>query len=288
MNQLRPLALALIMTTAGASSAQPVKDPVIASQLASSWEVLWHQSGMPTRVARWHQPIRMKIVGLPVDDALIDKALVEVTSIAGLELIHSGTAANLVVEVVADKELEDAEPCVTVMALDPDTFEIGKVAIRMRQSEVGRCIYHEALHAMGLRGHPSGETTLSYFTQVHDQLQPLDRVMLRAWYSKAMKTGMSPIDAMPVLADEIVCAAPDRINARLLRDSFMDMVLGDMRRYVAGEGDVPSIVKRSGKTTSYGLSKSRNAMALFLDSARNSFKKFSELQCKSAVTYSAR
>jgi hypothetical protein len=92
---------------------------------------------------------------------------------------------------------------------------------------------------------------------------------------------------MPVLADEVVCSALDPLNARLLRDSFMDMVLSDMKRYVAGEGDMPSIIKKSGKVTELGIRKGRTLMAAYLDTSSQPVKSFSQLQCKSMVTYSS-
>ena len=55
--------------------------------------------------------------------------------------------------------------------------------MQMRSKDVWRCAYHEAMHVMGVRGHPAGKTVLSYFPTKVDGLLPLDKVMLRAWYS---------------------------------------------------------------------------------------------------------
>ena len=32
--------------------------------LATLWEVLWHQSGTPTRIVRWENDIRVRIFGV--------------------------------------------------------------------------------------------------------------------------------------------------------------------------------------------------------------------------------
>ena len=49
---------------------------------------------------------------------------------------------------------------------------------------------------------------LSYFPWKVDGLMPLDKVMLRAWYSPRMAGGMTPFEALPVLADELVATCP--------------------------------------------------------------------------------
>ena len=32
--------------------------------MGTMWEVLWHQSGTPTRVVRWEQDLRVRILGV--------------------------------------------------------------------------------------------------------------------------------------------------------------------------------------------------------------------------------
>ena len=48
--------------------------------LGTLWEVLWHQSGTPTRVVRWENDIRMRVSGveLPRHREYVMKALREV------------------------------------------------------------------------------------------------------------------------------------------------------------------------------------------------------------------
>ena len=77
--------------------------------LATLWEVLWHQSGTPTRIVRWEGDIRVRLHGVNIaahrEHTL--QALRAVTSEAGLKLIDvSGQpeeqTANLTVEITAD------------------------------------------------------------------------------------------------------------------------------------------------------------------------------------------
>src|SRR5690606_16860765 len=102
---------------------------------------------------------------------------------------------------------------------------------------------------MGVRGHPEGDTVLSYFSEKVDGLTPLDKAMLRAWYSPAARGGMTPFEVLPVLADQLVEIMPNKQLAALERDRFLARTIGEMEAFVEGRGDVPLIVKRSGKST---------------------------------------
>ena len=57
---------------------------------------------------------------------------------------------------------------------------------------------------------------LSYFPSKFDGLMPLDRVMLRAWYSPRVRGGMTPFEVLPV----VVASMTDREKAWLARDRF--------------------------------------------------------------------
>src|SRR4030095_269524 len=116
-----------------------------------------------------------------------------------------------------------------------------------------RCAYHEAMHVMGVRGHPAGQTVLSYFPWKVDGLLPLDKVMLRAWYSPRMAGGMTPFEALPVLADELAATSPDKAAPAQGRGLVFASTILEMHAYANGKGDVPAVVKRSGKATSEGI-----------------------------------
>jgi hypothetical protein len=238
--------------------------------LATLWEVLWHQSGTPTRIVRWENDIRVRIHGVNAaahrEHTL--QALRTVTGEAGVKLIDvSGQpdehTANLSIEITPDHSLEDNQPCVTYLDFRSET-RIDSATIQMRSKDAWRCAYHEAMHVMGVRGHPAGQTVLSYFPWKIDGLLPLDRVMLRAWYSPRMAGGMTPFEALPVLADELVATAPNKLAATQIRDQFFASTIQQMHAYANGQGDIPAVVKRSGKATTEGIRYGRGEMSYFL------------------------
>lgn len=239
--------------------------------LATVWEALWHQSGTPTRIVRWDGEIRMRMTGidLPKHRDYIMQALRTVTDEAGVKLVdvsdqpNAEQLANFKLEVLPDTALEDNQPCVTYLDFRTED-RIDSATMQMRTKDVWRCSYHESMHLMGVRGHPGGKTVLSYFPTKVDGLLPLDRAMLRAWYSPRMKGGMTPFEALPVLADELVASSPDKAAAMQTRDRFFAATVDQMQAYAAGRGDIPAIVKRSGKSTDEGIRRGRSEMSYFL------------------------
>jgi hypothetical protein len=239
--------------------------------LATLWEVLWHQSGTPTRVVRWESEMRVRIHGLNAaghrENTL--QALRAVTAEAGIKLVDvsdqpdAEQVSNVSVEITADHQLEDNQPCVTFLDFRTET-KIDSAVVQMRARDARRCAYHEAMHVMGIRGHPAGQTVLSYFPWKIDGLMALDKVMLRAWYSPKMAGGMTPFEALPVLADELVATMPDKAAAAHARDLFYSATIQQMHAYAAGQGDVPAVVKRSGKATTEGVRYGRGEMSYFL------------------------
>jgi hypothetical protein len=239
--------------------------------LATLWEVLWHQSGTPTRIVRWENDIRVRFRGVDVEAHREHtmEALRTVTAEAAIKLIdvtnlpEAEQAANVTIEILADNQLEDNQPCVTYLDFRNET-RIDSATVQMRSRDAWRCDYHEAMHVMGVRGHPAGRTVLSYFPWKIDGLLPLDRVMLRAWYSSRMAGGMTPFEALPVLADELIATAADKAAAIKARDQFFAATVQQMNAYANGQGDIPAVVKRSGKATAEGIRYGRSEMSYFL------------------------
>jgi len=235
------------------------------------WEVLWHQSGTPTRLVRWEQDIKVRIYGVNLSQhkqhtlqALVDAATeagVKVTDVSGRP--DAAQLANVSIEIVPDNLLEDNQPCVTFLNFQTET-RIDSAAMQMRSRDAWRCAYHESMHVMGVRGHPAGKTVLSYFPGKVDGLLPLDKVMLHAWYSPRMRGGMTPFEVLPVLADELVASVPDKERASAARDRFFHNTIDQMQAFADGQGDVPMIVKRSGKSTTEGIRFGRMEMSYFL------------------------
>jgi hypothetical protein len=239
--------------------------------VGTMWEVLWHQSGTPTRLVRWEQEMRVRIFGVNLAQHKQHtlKALADVATEAGVRLVdvsdqpNASQVANVSVEITPDSMLEENQPCVTFLNFQSET-RIDSAAMQMRNRDAFRCAYHEAMHVMGVRGHPAGKTVLSYFPTKVDGLLPLDRVMLRAWYSPRMRGGMTPFEALPVLADELLATLPDKARAMAARDRFFASTIDQMQSFADGRGDVPMIVKRSGKSTDEGIRFGRMEMSYFL------------------------
>lgn len=239
--------------------------------VGTMWEVLWHQSGTPTRLVRWEQEIRVRIhgVNLNTHKAHTLQAIRDVAAEAGVKLTDvsdrpdAAQVANLSIEITPDNLLEDNQPCVTFLNFMTET-RIESAAVQMRSKDAWRCAYHEAMHIMGVRGHPAGKTVLSYFPSRVDGLMPLDKVMLRGWYSARMRGGMTPFEVLPILADELVASLPDKVQAGQSRDRFFARTIAEMQAFADGKGDVPFILKRSGKTTDDGIRFGRMEMSYFL------------------------
>jgi Sel1 repeat/Protein of unknown function (DUF2927) len=239
--------------------------------IGTMWEVLWHQSGTPTRIVRWEQDIRVRIHGvnlaahkdhtLQAIRAVANEAGVRITDVS--DRSDAAQTANLSIEITSDQQLEENQPCVTFLNFQTET-RIESAAVQMRNRDAWRCAYHEAMHVMGVRGHPAGKTVLSYFPTKVDGLLPLDKAMLRAWYSTRMQGGMTPFEALPVLAEELANTMPDKARASLSRDRFFTATIDQMQAFANGSGDLPMIVKRSGKTTEDGIRYGRMEMSYFL------------------------
>ena len=257
--------------------AAAVISPVLAQSddfdqgMNTMWEVLWHQSGTPTRLVRWEQDIKVRIYGVNLSQHKQHtlQALTDVAAEAGVKVIDvsgrpdAAQQANVSIEIVPDAMLEENQPCVTFLNFQTET-RIDSAAMQMRSRDAWRCAYHESMHVMGVRGHPAGRTVLSYFPTKVDGLMPLDRVMLRAWYSPRIRGGMTPFEVLPVLADELVASAPEKDKAALARDRFFAGVIDQMQSFADGQGDIPMIVKRSGKSTQEGIRFGRMEMSYFL------------------------
>jgi hypothetical protein len=239
--------------------------------LGTMWEVLWHQSGTPTRLVRWEQEMRVRIFGvnLAAHKQHTLKAMADVAAEAGLRIVDvsdrpdAAQVANVSIEITPDHMLEENQPCVTFLNFQTET-RIDSAAMQMRNRDAFRCAYHEAMHVMGVRGHPGGKTVLSYFPTKVDGLLPLDRAMLRAWYSPRIRGGMTPFEVLPILADELVALMPDPVKAGQQRDRYFARVIDQMQAFADGNGDIPMIVKRSGKATNDGIRFGRMEMSYFL------------------------
>lgn len=240
--------------------------------LQTVWESLWDERGTPMQVQRWGRTIRYRIHGAdaPRHQEHIQNGLKAAADIARIQLIdvsgktNADTVTALDIEVVNDSDtaLQDNTACATNYLRGSNAiFE--KVQIKMRSRSTWRCAFHEIMHAMGIPGHPSGKTVLSYFPYRSDVLMDLDRLMLAAWYSPAMRPGAAPLEALAVLSDAVARQADLGIPAQEAVErakAFNHRMFLEMEAFASGQGKVPSIVLRSGRASQeYIRNAQRNA-----------------------------
>lgn len=266
LNRLGCLLLCLGLGTAHADK--------LDDDLQTVWESLWDQRGTPRQVLRWDTAIRYRIHGADASRHRehILSALKTATDIARIQLIDvSGqadaeTAATLDLEVVSDTELQDNEPCYTAhLKWRNSSYE--KVQVKMRSGNAWRCAFHEIMHVMGIPGHPSGKTVLSYFPYRRDMLMDLDRLMLAAWYSPAMPRGATPLEALVVLSEAVARQTDLGLPAEeaLSRaKAFNQRMFWQMEALANGQDVVPRIVLRSGKARHDSMRNAQRSAAFFV------------------------
>ena len=246
--------------------------------LQTAWESLWGQRGTPLALVRWGGPaLSYRIHGADAarHQTHIEGAIKATADTARLALVDAsaqtdaGAAAILDIEVVADTALQDNEPCLT-RQLEIRDGALRKVEIKMRSRDAWRCTYHEMMHAMGIVGHPSGRTVLSYFPYRRDVFMALDQLMLAGWYSPAMPRNATPLEALVVLGQAVagqpdVALEPGEAVSRA--DAFNRRALAQMEALASGQGEVPAIVRRSGKASENHIDQARPMMAYFVGMA---------------------
>jgi hypothetical protein len=254
------LRLAVVAIVLASSIAPPARADRLDDDLDTVCESAWDQRGAPVGLTRWEQPIRYRIDGTdaPRHRATIVAALTAATQAAGVALSEAAPAAsgdaapNLRVEIAAEERLDDNFGCET--QIRQSAWAIVDVRIVMRPSQVWECMFHEAMHAMGVPGHPSGKTVLSYFGWRRDVLMDMDRLLLATWYDRSLERGASPFDVLHAGGGRVVRQPDLRIaadEAERRRVAHFAARVAEMERFARGEGDVPMIVKRSG-LASYG------------------------------------
>lgn len=123
------------------------------------------------------------------------------------------------------------------------------------------------MHAMGILGHPSGRTVLSYFPYRRDVFMALDQLMLTAWYAPDMARNATPLEALVVLGRAVagqpdLALAPGEAGSRA--DAFNQRALAQLEALASGQGEVPAIVRRSGKASDNYIDKARPMVAFFV------------------------
>lgn len=262
--------LAMLVAVAAVSA----RADALQDRFDTVWESLWYQGGTPTTVVRWGEEIRVRIRGRnhATHRGRIIKALGTVTTLAGVRLVDVSDApqadkqANLDVQIVDDLDVPDNQACF-VRYQEIQRSLILKAELKMRDHAVYQCVLHEAMHAIGIPGHPAGDTVLSYFYQRVDALTELDALLVRAWYSPQMRPGMSPLAAVVVMTDAVVRALPSgpaQAQARAAQRRFLVDTLRDMEAFASSRGDVPAVLKRSGTASGEMIAQGRTLMQYYV------------------------
>ncbi|MCW5629743.1 MAG: DUF2927 domain-containing protein [Rhodoferax sp.] len=252
----------------------PARADALQDRFETVWESLWYQGGSPTQVVRWGEEIRVRIHGRnqSTHRGRILHALGKVTTLAGVRLLDVSDAqdaekrANLDVQIVNDLDLPDNQACF-VRVQEIERSLIVKAELKMRDHAVYQCVLHEAMHAIGISGHPAGDTVLSYFYQRVDALTELDELLVRAWYSPQMRPGMSPLAAVVVLTNAVVRAVPagaPQQRARVAQRQFLADTLRKMEAFASNQGEVPVVLKRSGTASSEMIAHGRTLMQFYV------------------------
>lgn len=258
------LATALGMLGARADAVSDAFDTV--------WESLWYQGGSPEPLSRWSSDIRVRVHGQNAAfhrERILD-ALNRVSRLSGIAVLdftdRPGDAAsvNLDIELVDPQALMDNMACY-VRKTEVIGSVIRRAQMRMRENAVYYCVLHEAMHVMGIAGHPRYGTILSYFNQRVDRLTELDELMLKAWYSSAMQPGMTPFEALPVLTNAVVAAQGAGAGAaRDAQSRFHAQVIQQMASFADGTGELPVVLKRSGTASTESIARGRTLMRAYL------------------------
>ncbi len=270
--------LAILFTQAGyAASAQ--------DDMRSLWESLWTQTGYPLPLSRWEVPagsvLNFRFSGYDVKQqaqgALV--AVSDVTSAAGLAFADvtanhdAEKTAHISIEFLSplttNTELADRLACAAFPTRNDRSGRLEKVRILVKHGRAHTCMHHELMHAMGVPGHPSGKSILSYFPWRQDQISELDKKMLKAWYSPKVRSGMRVLEAIGPLTLEIANQQPpqpeeNRAEAQSTRTGFLREIVQEMESFAAGHGEIPTIIRRSGMTSSNAIELARSEIAVNL------------------------
>ena len=242
--------------------------------LQTAWESLWDQRGSALPISRWEQTITFSVTGHDAAShrPLIVKAVQAAAGASGTAVVEvtvpddTTSTAVLMFEIHKDADLPETQPCDTRYRRNSNFALVG-VTVRLTPKHAWRCTFHEVMHAWGIPGHPSGRTVLSYFPYRNDQLLPMDELMLKTWYLPAFKSGTTPIEALAFLS-AVVAGQTDLgvpVDAAFQRaKEFNLQKIDELKALASGKGEVPSIVRRSGRASESVMLESQSWAGFYL------------------------
>jgi hypothetical protein len=235
--------------------------------LLTLWESLWYQSGSPSLLSKWEtDKVSYRYFGenIELHRKHFEKILAQTATLTGLtfedvsQQTDAKEKAQFLIEVVSNNgDIPERIACY-VRLLETQNFKLMRVELRMRDRNAYGCNLHEMMHAMGVHGHPSGNTVLTYFNTRADQFLPFDEFLLKTWYSSKVKSGMTPFQALEVLSLAWIGEfKATREDAEHVRREFLTNVISDMEKFAGGTGELPRILIRSGMLVAASVSQAR-------------------------------
>jgi len=252
----------------------PARAGEITETLNTVWEVFWQQQGYLQSVSKWRDPIRVSVSGTAAAHhrPFVLAQLGRVARSAGIELAEAqpdGAPANFEVEIVPDDLTRVGFYFACRTSRTPAVGVIRRAKITAEERSLRRCMLHEAMHAMGIVGHPRGGSILSYY-RGSDELTSTDELLLKVWYSEELKPGMYALPALAVFARALVQSVPEgeaRLEAERSAARFQRQALAQLESMAAGKGEPPRILFQSSTLTPAGLARGRIKAQLELDHA---------------------
>jgi hypothetical protein len=271
-----------LLALLASSMALPARADRLDDDLTSLWESVWDQRGEPQRLTRWDEPLRFRIGGpqgarhrVAIAAAVGKAAAAAQLTASEVTLPPPGSnikdTTNLALLVFDDDDLDDNTPCDA--QLQHIDMSLSYARVRMRSSQVWDCVNHELMHAMGISGHPSGKTVLSYFPWRQDTLLDLDRLLLAVWYDHALPAGATPFEILWIGGQHVARQSAidmPAAQAEQRRRAHYAARLREMEDFARGQGDAPMIVKRSGRASPGHIEDARQWMAYYVGLAYKS------------------
>ncbi len=228
------------------------------------WETRWQQSGVLLAAVRWpltgDRTLKYSVnpAASSANAARVHDAMRLVTGLSGFtprEVAPGSDEVQIHFDIrdFTPEELRQA-PCFAQMSWKSSVYTKGRVVLNERSAY--RCVLHELMHAMGFPGHPQGDTVLSYFEGNQLALKPIDEFLLKAWYSDAIKPGMSALVATRALNQRWIeqnVAEADQGRARIAEQAWFDSVIASLEAFSFGKGEPPTVLYRSGRLSTQGL-----------------------------------